>query len=276
MSRYPHRPAMSAHLRASAERHLSKKKWAQPEADWVPLKQAVFRFGVTEDSNSTNFPDKPFHELTEAEIAESSGSPSALGELTKMLKERTGAYEAKIDLDKCTFSFSFHSAGGGASCMGGPPWTILQELGDAAVNIDPRLNANALFNKEGVRIREDKSARYAKENDAVREATGLVWRQFVLRAFNRVVSTGAVLLYARVGAVSARFERLPVDVWPILDVVDWENGVAIAPDHTAYWSIYAECVTTSAAECESGLKEAPRKIIHEAIRLRMHFSGQFA
>jgi hypothetical protein len=87
---------------------------------------------------------------------------------------------------------------------------------------------------------------------AVREATGLVWRHFMLRAFDRAVSTGAIVLYARRQSVSADFEQLPADVWPLLQVVDWQNGAAVAPDSTTYWSIHVQPSTV-------GLKSSGEK-----------------
>jgi hypothetical protein len=47
------------------------------------------------------------------------------------------------------------------------------------------------------------------------------------------------VLYARTPTVTSDFQRLPADVWAFLDVVDWQNGAAISPDGTAYWSIFA-------------------------------------
>jgi hypothetical protein len=217
------------------EVRLSKKQWAQPEVDWLPLSQAVFTFGVAEDGISGDLHDKPFDELTEAEIAETYATPFSVRKLTRMLEEKTGARKAEINPTSSTFSFSFDFDG----VISGPPWAIIEEPRETAASSDPRVNAEALFNTKGfVRIGDAEAVRHAEQLDAVRKATGLVWRQFMLRAFDRAVSTGAVVLFARIQAVSAPFERLPADVWPLLNVVDWQHGLAVAPDRTAYWSIH--------------------------------------
>jgi hypothetical protein len=217
---------------------VSRKKWAQPKVDWLPLSHAVFTFGVAKDGLSNDLHDKRLHELTEAEMAENRATRFSVRQLTKMLEEETGAQKAEINLNSFTFSFSF-DVGGGASSISGPPWALIEEPRETAASFDPRLDAEALFNSEGfVRIDDEEAVRHANQLDAVRKATGLVWRQFMVRGFDRAVSTGAVVLYARIQAVSAPFEQLPADVWLILSVVDWQNGVAVAPDLTAYWSIH--------------------------------------
>jgi hypothetical protein len=133
--------------------------------------------------------------------------------------------------------FSFFFTGNGSTLIGGPPWTILNDPGDAAVATDPPIDTETLTNAESfVRMDDEQAAHQSKRFRAIREATGLVWRQFMLRAFDHAVSTGAIRLYARRQAVSAGYEQFPNDVWPLLEVADWQNGVAIAPDGTTYWS----------------------------------------
>jgi hypothetical protein len=104
----------------------------------------------------------------------------------------------------------------------------------------------------------------------------------MLRAFDRAVSTGAAVLYARTQTVAADFERLPADVWALLDVVDWQDGVAFAPDGTAYWSIHVQrpavdvppthAPSTSNALASPVLKRArgrkphKREVVEEAMR----------
>ena len=81
--------------------------------------------------------------------------------------------------------------------------------------LDPMVAAETGTNAEGfVRIDDEQAARQSNRYRAVREAAGLVWRQFMLRAFDRAVSTKAIVLYARRETVSADFEQLPSDVWP--------------------------------------------------------------
>ena len=239
---------------------MSKKQWAQPEADWLPLRKAVFTFGAPEDSIANDLHDKALNKLTEPEMVESGVAPFSIRQLTKMLEEESGAKKVEINPTSSSFSFSFEFDGG-ASSMGGSPWAIIEEPPETAGNFDPRLNAEALFNTEGlVRIGDEEAARYAKQFDAVRKATGLVWRQFMLRAFDHAVSTGAAVLYARIQDVSAPFERLPIDVWPILNVVDWQNGVAVAPALTAYWSIHVRpSLAHQAAAVRSATSRRPAR-----------------
>jgi hypothetical protein len=54
----------------------------------------------------------------------------------------------------------------------------------------------------------------------------------MVRAFDQAVLTRAVAVYGREHVISAPFERLPTDVWPLLTVVDWDNGVAAASRDT--------------------------------------------
>jgi hypothetical protein len=75
---------------------------------------------VAEEGISDDLHDKPLHELTEAEMAESHATPFSVRELTRMLEEKTGARKAEINPTSCTFSFSF-DFDGVASLTGGPP-----------------------------------------------------------------------------------------------------------------------------------------------------------
>jgi hypothetical protein len=211
---------------------MSKKQWLRPEADWLPIRQAVFIFGVAEGRTDADFYDKPFDKLTQAEIVESSISPFSLRQLTTILEQKSGAHKAEINPTTGTFSFEFADK----RVEGGPPWAILER---------PEKTSGKL--------------------DAVRNATGLVWRQIMLRAFDRAVSAEAVMLYARMQAASAPFERLPADVWPVLNVADWQNGVAIAPDRTAYWSIH---VAPSVVEQDVPVKRAGSRWPQRELALR--------
>ena len=196
----------------------------------MPLRQAVFAFGI---------PDL-----------------LPLQELTATLQKTSGAQGAEIDTNNETFSFHFLSENGKVEFLVGSPWEILQKpLLQEPSNTDARLDAEALFNKEGlVKISDDEAADFATRLDAVRKATGLVWNQFFLRTFDRAVLSGSIVLHARPHRVSARFKRLPADVWSILQVLDWQNGVAVAPDGTAYWSIYVQ----PAAVVTKPTDEAPK------------------
>jgi hypothetical protein len=85
---------------------------------------------------------------------------------------------------------------------------------------------------------DDEGARQAEQLKKIRGATGLVWRQFMLRAFDDAVSGKQVVLYARL-QTTAPFEQLPSDIWRVLEVVDWQNGVACDPEGALYYSIHA-------------------------------------
>jgi hypothetical protein len=212
--------------------------WREPQADWLPLGKAVFRFGVACDGNFNATNEEPL--LIESEMAEGGVRPFTLGELAEVLKQNAGADDAEIDTIKGTFSFVFHSPRG-ASMMGGPPWATLDYPPNAVPIADPRLYAEALFNKVGfVRVDDEDAARYAKQVDGARKATTLVWRQFMIRAFDHAVSAMRVKLYGRIRIASAPFQRLPSDIWPILNIVDWQNGIACDPEGIPYFSIHAE------------------------------------
>jgi hypothetical protein len=230
--------------------HLPKNRRLEPAADWVPLRKAVFTFGEAADDTAADLFNKPLDTLTNAEIAAISGKQFSIRRLTRMLKEKSGATEVDIDPGALTFSFSFVDKG--ATVFGGPPWAILSE--DRAVSTDPPVAAETETNMF-VMIDGEQAAVESKRFRAVREATGLVWRQLMLRAFDRAVSTRAVALYARTQSVSAEFEQLPADVWPLLEVADWQNGVAVAPDGTTYWSIHVQPSTVRSSGERRGRKQ---------------------
>jgi hypothetical protein len=253
-----------------AEHALSKTQWAEPEVDWLPLSQAVFKFGVAEDGIANDLIEKPLHELAQAEKAEDGTTPFSVGQLTEILERKSGARAAEINLTSSTFSFSFDFHGG-ASSMGGPPWAIIEVPKKTAAGFDPRIDAEALFNTEGfVRIDDEEAVEHAKQLDDVRKATSLVWHQYMLRAFDRAVSAGAIVLFARKHAVSAHFERLPKDVWPLLEIVDWQNGVAVAPERTVYWSIHVQRSTVG-VKSSSGKRGRNRKVDWDGVVKRQVF-----
>src|ERR1700738_1264031 len=159
-------------------------------------------------------------------------------QLTELLEKESGARSAKISQETATFTFHFVRVGGGASVTRGRPWAISRKQQGTAVRVDPQIEAEALFSTHGLmRIGDEEAKTNREEFDAIRKATGLVWRQFMLDAFDRAVSAETAILYARPRTLLAKFERLPADAWPLLKVMDWQNGVAFAPDGTAYWSI---------------------------------------
>jgi hypothetical protein len=183
--------------------------------------------------------------LTDGEFRKIVATPPSRAELTSLLRERAGAREATIDAAQGNFSFDFYERGRGAQCIGGPPWAILAPP-HSSIDHDPRRDAEALFNKNGFGVRsadEEEAARYAKQSHAVQEATGLVWRQYMLRAFDRAIAARRVLLFARIETAWAPFRQLPADLWPSLDVLDWQIGLAGDPGGGLYYAIHAASET---------------------------------
>jgi len=140
----------------------------------MPLRQAVFAFSMAEDT----------------EIVEIGATP--LPELAKILEDKSGACKAEIDPTGLVFLFHFY-ANRATIISGGAPWAILEQPRETTFNPDPQLEAEALFNKEefvkggfvNLSISDEKAARLSKRDRAIREATGLVWRQYMLHSFDR-------------------------------------------------------------------------------------------
>ena len=214
---------------------MSKNEGAEPKVDWLPIRLAVFKFGMADDDQVSGLQEKPLDELSDSEINNLGPMLYSRSQLTRLLEAKSGANTATIDT---TFGkFSFQLADG--STIAGTPWAILRVSKKTDTDIDPRIYAESLFNREGlVRVNDEEVVKNTKQFDAVRRATGLVWRQSMLGMFDRSVSIGSLVLYARPGSITADFERLPSDVWPLLEVTDWEDGVAAAPDRAVYWSIH--------------------------------------
>jgi hypothetical protein len=126
----------------------------KPKLDWLPLARAVMLLRAA--ANGENF--------------------STLDELSDLIKEKTGAIEAAIDADTGTFQFLFRGKEGGASAYGGPPWALIEDF--RPILTDPRQEAEAVFAKEGFVKRSDNNE--AAKLKSVREAVGLVWRQYLL------------------------------------------------------------------------------------------------
>jgi hypothetical protein len=205
--------------------------------EWVPLSRAVFAwaFGNASKSNPAN--TKPISELTDQEIAESAKTPLSKSELEELLKEKTRADQVSIGETDATFRFGFHT-GHRAIAIGGPPWAFLKPLPAEFVEPWEEVVELSAVVKSGqlVRIESDDPSR----DNLIRQAVGLVWRQLMLRPFDHAIASGDLALYARPQSVSQEFTVLPPDIWPVLAIVDWENGVARAPDGTFYWSIHVQ------------------------------------
>jgi hypothetical protein len=232
---------------------LSKKQWIEPEPGWLPLRQAPFSMLKREGGVTTPAKKSAPEKISGSELlarikswamveerGSSQNDETSLDQLEQILAEKSGADRVQINQADSTFSFWFgpRQTGGGTCLISGSPWIIL-EYERREITVDPRLEGEALFDPKCITVDDETAARDGKRYRAVCKATGLVWRQYMLRELDHAISRGAISLYARPHAVSAPFEALPADVWPLLRVLDWQNGVAAAADGTVYWSIHA-------------------------------------
>jgi hypothetical protein len=204
--------------------HVSK-----PKAGWLLLPRAVFSFGVAHEAdaiakNSSN------NEVTGA-------TAMSLPRLHAILKETSGATRVEIDPSLSTFTFQFVHRG---SIWSGPPWELLENIDGPKPSHDPRADAEALFNTGGfVRASPEEAEKAQLEFSAVCKSTGLVWRQLMLREFDRAIAANEVALHARVGSAIVPFSALPSDVWPMLTVLDWQNAIARDPEGILFYSVHA-------------------------------------
>jgi hypothetical protein len=257
-------PIKSSSAKASSRK--SKSEWPEAQGGWIPIARAVFRFGIADIDASTTSETPPravglfspdaFESREGASginLAKYETKPPSLGDLAQLLQEKTHAREVEIDQEDGRFIFGFDLPGGGASVYGVTPWVLLA-MPEAPLAIDPRVEAEALFNKEGlVRISDEDAEYAAQQNRAVRDATSLVWRQYMLRAFDRSVAEGRVKLYARVQSPLAPFLQLPKDLWARLDVVEWQHGVARDSEGTVYYSLHADDSSQKTSAAQSNI-----------------------
>jgi hypothetical protein len=213
-----------------AKSDTSHRQVSKPKAGWLPLPKAVFRFGIAAESDAAT---KGLSKSGAMEAAATS-----LATLQTILKEQSGAADVEIDTAQCTFVFHFYQRT--ASTWGGPPWELLEKIDGTESSHDPRADAEALFNKEGlVRASDEETERGLHEHDAVRRATGLVWRQYILRDFGRAVAANEIALFARIGSSVAPYEALPFDIWPLLTILDWQNAIARDRGGMLAYSVHA-------------------------------------
>jgi hypothetical protein len=191
----------------------AKKQFNETQLDWIPLRQAVFVFGVSMQGEYERSLGDPSYELTEADIIKiKAASWYVYNKLETQLQEDSGAIWAAFDPTNLKFSFLMKREKAGY-LVDDTPWAILADE----------------FNKAKVT---------AQQAVAIRETTDRVWQQ-VVRSFARAVSLGTAALFARHPTISTSFERLPAGMWPQLDVRDWQNGVAIPRDGAPYFAIHA-------------------------------------
>ncbi|OAE96745.1 hypothetical protein AYJ54_36305 [Bradyrhizobium centrolobii] len=230
-----------------------------PQDGWIPLGRAVFRFGIAGTKASATSEPSAGADLFSIEAFEQSNDCDGVSKvayepelstveyLTELLRKSADASKVEIDREGGRFLFAFTLSGGGAACHGGPPWAILREP-DESLELNPRLEA--LLNNSGLasdyeapyagfaKIGVDEAAEGAGQSEGVRFATGLVWRRFMLLAFDRAVKVRRVKLFARWPSTNDDFQELPSDIWPFLDVLDWEHGVARDIQGALYSSIH--------------------------------------
>ncbi|MHC2255104.1 hypothetical protein ACVILK_004796 [Bradyrhizobium embrapense] len=254
-----------------------------PHDGWIPLGRAIFRFGIA-DTKSSATSETPVAgaDLFSIEAFERSRGrqrvpavgyepePPPLEYLTEILREKAGASKAEIDRDRGRFLFFFTSSGGAAACHGGAPWGILREPDESLKpRLEAILNASDLASDHAApyvgfaKIGDDEAAEGSRQSEGVRFATGLVWRRLMLLAFDRTVRAGRVKLFARAPSTRDDFKQLPRDIWPQLDVVDWEHGVARDMQGALYSSIH---VADSNNDAPSISVEPTSPAYHQKIR----------
>jgi hypothetical protein len=226
-------------------------RWKEPQDNWIPLGIATFRFGIA-DSNEVPPRPNPFSVEAFKQSVNGDGGlrctyepdTPTVEDLTEILRKHAKAVKAEIDREEGRFLFLFTPPGGGAACHGGTPWAILREPSDSVnARVEELLAISELAKDceapyEGfAKLSDDESV--GGETIGVRLATGLVWRQLMLSAFDRAVRAGQATLYARIPSLLHDFQRLPSSVWPLLEVVDWDAGVARDMDGTLYSDIHA-------------------------------------
>lgn len=65
----------------------------------------------------------------------------------------------------------------------------------------------------------------------------------MLASFNRAASDGSILLFGRFEKIGSPFVQLAPDIWPHVEVQDWNHGFAKLSDDTEIWSIHAVMAT---------------------------------
>jgi len=200
----------------------------------MPLRRAVFLIACEKDLCASEQSVEDFRRLF-PDAEPRAPDERYIDSLKSSLLETSGASNVDIDPENCHFSFTFQRGG----TTGGRPWVILRPQPNPP-EIDEKSLAEALFNKEGIVLATDEQkALWARQDDAIRLATGIVWR-LMLRQFELAVSMGKLRLHARVGGLSTSFQPLPDDAWPVLEVIDWQNGIAQDPEGNMYYSMHAD------------------------------------
>ena len=226
---------------ASAPQRSRLKSIRRPKNDWLPIARAVFSLygaGRTWDTDTT----AGLGRLT-SRRQESRGLNHA--DLCELLRSNTKARSAEIDSATTSFRFTFHTKGAGAVCMGGPPWELIKEVKTAISK--KRAADNKAATGSGFKLVNHIDPAAIVQHRLIRASAGLVWHQYMLRDFDRAVAAGTVIVWARVGHLQSGFSPLAPDIWPLLTIVDWINGVAIGPDEVVYYSLHGSRARTAVA-----------------------------
>jgi hypothetical protein len=135
----------------------------------------------------------------------------------------------------------------------------------------PLDQAEALFDPNVRTIDDEVARQQVKEFRSVQAAVGLVWRQFMLCEFDRILESGEVFLFARKDHPTAGFEEIPYDVWRLHDVADWENGTMVGPGDSRLFSVHAGKAQTNVNR--GAPPKADWDAVDEAIRQEVETRG---
>jgi hypothetical protein len=230
-------------MRAPAEAQMVKQQWAEPQPNWLPLRQAVL-------------------------------AADSVDKLAEYLKREARASHVQVDSLRLIFSFNFGD-GTDQFRISGPPWEIVARKTRDARDIDIEDVFEIYAGPEEAAKLRQISRSMAVRRISARKVVEAVWCE--LRAtFDRKVSRQIVSLYSRPDLKSP-FAPLPPDVWRYLDV-DWKSGKAIAPDGTVFWSIHVQ--RSAAGVSTDGIRRGRTPSINwevvdvEVFRL-MDYHGEF-
>ncbi len=226
---------------ASAPQESRLKAIRQPKNDWLQIARAVFSlYGAGRLWDADTIAD--LGSLTSRH--EGSRRPNN-ADLCELLKSNTKARSAEIDLEATSFRFTFHTKATGAACVGGPPWELIKEVKKGARK--RRAADSKAVVGSGFKIVRKVDPAAISQHRLIRAAASLVWHQYMLRDFDRAVAAGTVNIWARVGHLQSGFSALAPDIWPLLTIVDWVNGVAIGPNDAVYYSLHGSRASTVVA-----------------------------
>ena len=117
---------------------------------------------------------------------------TSLEDLGEVLTEISGGI-ADINVKLLTFNFGFAKPFG--EYLGGAPWDILaiEDLNDLLSNRSTRISCSIKTSDMSTM----QQRLIQKRLKAIRLATGVVWRQTMLREFDNALEAGQITLFAR-------------------------------------------------------------------------------